>query len=80
MTLVWISGSMGDALMSYDMKFIDGDIYLNSMISSSAELVACLSAGFLIGKYGIKFTLSITYLISISGMLGLLLTDTKDSG
>ena len=79
MALVWISGSMGNALMTYDMKFIEGDIYLNSMVSSSAELMACLVSGYIIGKYGLKVSLSITYLISISGMLGLLLTDTKDS-
>ena len=77
MCLVWMSASFGYYLIGYDLKYIRGNKYINGIISSSSECVAFLLAGVLINKIGIKFTLIISYIFAIAGMLTLIVTTTE---
>ena len=51
---------------------------MNSIVSSVSECTAFLLAGFLIDKFGIKYTLIMSYIMAISGMLALITTKTDN--
>ena len=71
MMIVWVSGSFNYFLISYQLKYIEGNMYINGIVSSLSEVTAFISAGVLTQKVGIKTTLVISYLIAISGMASL---------
>lgn len=71
MMIVWVSGSFNYFLISYQLKYIEGNMYINSIVSSSSELVAFMVAGAFTERVGIKPTLLISYVIAIFGMASL---------
>ena len=72
MIFVWISSSFGFYLINYQLKYIKGDMYLNSLVSSTSGVVAYCISGVLFEKVGLKFTFIIAYAIALLGMLSLM--------
>lgn len=68
MCLVWLSSSFCYYMISYQLKYLEGSIWVNSMVSSSSEIVAYATSGFLFNYIGFQNTLFISYVISIAGM------------
>lgn len=75
MICVWVSSSFCYYLISYQLKYIKGNIYINGIISSLSEIAAYLSSGFLTTKFGMKNTLIGAYTIGIVGMAALIFYD-----
>jgi len=65
-------------MISYQLKYIKGDIYLNVVVSTISELVAVLLSGILFELIGLKKTLVCSCLISALGMLCLLTVNTEN--
>ena len=77
MVCIWVSSSFCYYLISYQLKYIKGNIYINGIISSLSEIVAYLTSGFLTEKFGMKNTLIGAYLIGIIGMVSLVFYDPE---
>ena len=75
MICIWVSSSFCYYLISYQLKYIKGNIYINGIISSLSEIAAYLASGFLTDKFGMKNTLIGAYLIGIVGMVSLIMYD-----
>ena len=75
MVCIWVSSSFCYYLISYQLKYIKGNIYINGIISSLSEIAAYLASGILTDKFGMKNTLIGAYLIGIVGMVSLIMYD-----
>ena len=75
MMTVWLSASFNYYLIGYQLKYIQGNLYINGIVSSLSECAAFMLSGILIEKIGIKPTLVISYVVAISGMGSLILVD-----
>lgn len=69
--IIWTSGSFNYYLIAYQLKYIQGDLYINTIVSSTSEVCAFIFSGVLINKYGIKKTLIGSNLLAIVGMSAL---------
>ena len=78
MCFVWITASFGHYLISYQLKYIRGNIFINGIVSSVSECAGYLLAGILFKKVGLKATLTLSYSITLTGILCLLLTSTTN--
>jgi hypothetical protein len=74
MVVIWISASFGYYLISYQIKYFKGDLYVNGIVSSSSEIVAYLLSGYLLKIFGIKPVLVFSYTLAFLGMMGILIT------
>jgi hypothetical protein len=77
MSMVWLSASFCYYLISYQLKFLQGDLYTNGISSSSSEIVAYCLSGLLYKKLGLKLTLALSYLIGFAGMTSLIFINTQ---
>ena len=68
MVLVWLSSSFCYYMISYQLKYLEGSIWINSIVSSSSEIVAYLTSGILFKYVGFQYTLYLSYVVSIVGM------------
>jgi hypothetical protein len=78
MILVWVSASFCFFLINYQLKYLKGDIFVNSMVSSSSEMVAYGLSGALMKLLGIKKNLAISYILAILGMVCFITIPTQD--
>jgi nitrate/nitrite transporter NarK len=78
MTIVLVACSFDYYLIGYELKYIRGDIYINGIVSSTAEIFAYIFSGALYMKIGMKNTLCLSFIIAVAGMMALLLTTTDD--
>ena len=68
MTFVWMSASFCYYLISYQLKYIQGSIWTNGIISSTSEGCAYASSGILVNRLGLKKILCFAYALAILGM------------
>ena len=73
MAFVWTSASFNYYLISFQLKYIQGSIWTNGIISSTSEGVAYALSGILLEKLGLKFILICSYVVAILGMGGLVI-------
>jgi MFS family permease len=66
---MWIASSFNSYLVSYEMKYIPGDIFQNSLISSLSELPFVMLGGFIYHRFGIRIVLTGAFLIALIGSL-----------
>ena len=76
MVMVWIASSFNYYLINFQMKYFQGNIFLNSSISSASEIVAILLGGLLYQKAGIRATLMAAFGISILGAIAIMIFGT----
>ena len=72
MAVIWTSSSFGYYLISYELKYIKGDFWINGIVSSVSEIIAYATGGILLTKFGIKKVLVASFLISLAGMISLI--------
>ena len=77
MAIIWTCSSFCYYLISYQLKYLQGNIYINSLISSSSEIVAYLTSGIMISCLGMKKTLLFSYMIALAGILALIFYKTE---
>ena len=72
MIVVWLASSFCYYLISYQLKYIHGDIFINSITSSFSEIIAYILLGILLSQIGLKKVLALSFLLSLAGMLCLI--------
>jgi hypothetical protein len=72
MVVIWASSSFCYYLISYQLKYIKGNIFANGLISSVSEIIAYFTSAILLREFGLKLTFVLSFSISIIGMLALM--------
>lgn len=70
MTIMWTACSFNQFLLSAQMKYFEGNIFVNFYIFGAAGVVAVLIGGFLYKKMGMRNTYILSYYMSIIGAAG----------
>ena len=78
MMITWFASSSLYYMISYQLKYIKGNIYINGIISSISEIIAYTLSGVIIKIFNVKLTLLLSLLIAFSGMLSLIIVDTDN--
>ena len=73
MVVVWIASSFNFYLINFKLKYIKGDIFVNTFVSATSELPAIILGGILYQKVGLRFTLCLCFSIAIAGSICLLI-------
>ena len=68
MTFVWMSASFCYYLISYQLKYIQGSLWTNGIISGASEGCAYALSGILVNQLGLKKILCFAYALAILGM------------
>ena len=66
---LWIASTFDYYLINFQLKYIDGDIYTNTIVSSVSEVTAYLVSGAVYDKIGARVTFIGSYIIGIIGSL-----------
>jgi len=78
MIVVWISSSFGYYLISYQVKYLPGNLYLNGIILAIAEMSAYGLSGFVYKILGLKTTFLASYVLAIIGMFCIIFATTTN--
>jgi hypothetical protein len=69
MAVLWTVSSFEYYLINFQMKYINGNMFLNTGFSSLSEIIAYLLGGLMIKKLGIKKSFITAFLFSAFGAL-----------
>jgi hypothetical protein len=69
---VWIASSFDFYLISFQLKYIQGNVFLNTLVSAASELPAQALGGYLYAKVGIRAVLVGSFTLAIIGSVSLL--------
>lgn len=73
MTIMWTQGSFNQFLLSAQMKYLEGNIFVNFYIFGAAGIVAVLIGGSAYSRLGLKKSYIISFVMSIIGTIGMLI-------
>jgi len=65
-------------LISYQLKYLKGDFFVNGLVSGGSEILGYLTSGTITSWFGIKPTFIISYVLAIAGMVCLILVNTDN--
>ena len=68
-TFQWIVGSFAYFIIIFQMKYINGDFYVNLVVTSISEMCAYYLTGVIYQKLGIKTTYFVSHFIGVAGCL-----------
>ena len=72
MTLTWQALGFTYTLVSFELKYLQGDIFMNSYNSAIAEIIAKLGAGVVLIRLGVKPLFATAFIIAFLGAINLL--------
>lgn len=78
MAFVWLSASFNFYLIAYQLKYLQGDLFINGIVSSLSECVAAVTTSIFLYNIGIKFSLVISFGLAAAGMLCLIFVPTDN--
>eukprot|EP00347_Sterkiella_histriomuscorum_P020221 403338627 len=67
--IIWIVTGFTFFLINFQMKYIEGDIFINTIVSSCSEIAGYLISGIIYGKLGPKWSFIAAYLFAVAGGL-----------
>ena len=70
---MWTQASFNSFLLSAQMKYLEGNIFVNFYIFGAAGVTAVLIGGIIFNKYGLRFTYLLSFNMCIIGCLGMLI-------
>ena len=79
MILIWMATGFCYYLIQYQLKYLSGDIYVNTSLGAVSELTAYFSSYYLRTKASIKVVFVSSFFISSLGMILLSYLDTKNN-
>eukprot|EP00347_Sterkiella_histriomuscorum_P019689 403340662 len=65
----WIVSSFDYYLISFQMKYINGDIFINTIVSSVSEVIAYILSGAFYMYIGFRISFLVSFIIAIIGSL-----------
>ena len=77
MTIMWTQASFNQFLLSAQMKYLEGNIFVNFYIFGIAGIVAVILGSYLFDRFGIRFTYFLSFNMSIIGCVGMLVVQMK---
>ena len=77
MTVMWTQGSFNSFLLSAQMKYLEGNIFINFYMFGFAGFTAVLIGGYLFSRHGLKFTYILSFTLSILGCVGMFIIEMK---
>ena len=72
MALTWQALGFTYILVSFELKYLPGDIFTNSYTSAVAEIIAKLGAGVVLMRLGMKPLFAAAFFIAFMGAFNLL--------
>ena len=79
MGVFWTASSFNYYLMSFFLKYIPGNIYENTSISSGAEITAYITSGYIIKVLGFRISYIIAFAIATSGGVLMVIFQNDDN-
>ena len=67
MTVFWTSSSFNYYIITFYLKYIPGNIYVNTSLACIAEVIAYLCSGFVMNIFGVKLSFIISYVLAATG-------------
>lgn len=80
MVMVWTSASFGYYLLAVQLKYIQGDFYINNITASATEIGANIISGVVFKFLGLNATFAMSYLLALAGMMSLIFSKTQSQG
>jgi len=72
MTILWTVSSFDYYMINFQLKYIQGNVFLNSGFSSLSECIAYAVGGVMVNKMGTKKAFISAFLFSVAGSLCLI--------
>jgi len=67
MTIFWTTGSFNYYIMTFYLKYIPGNIFVNTSLSCTAEIIAYICSGFVMNLFGVKLAYMISFILAAVG-------------
>lgn len=67
MTIFWTSSSFNYYIITFYLKYIPGSVYVNTVLSCSAEITAYLVSGVIMKVFGAKLSFIVAYILAAVG-------------
>lgn len=77
MMCVWVSSAFGYYLISFQLKYIKGDFFVNNITAAGSEVVSYFTSGLIFRTFGLKATFISSYVLAIAGMVSLMMVNTS---
>ena len=78
MTVLWTVSSFNYFLISFQMKYIEGNIFLNTATSTLSEVIAYLLSGLVLKKFDVKKSFVSACMLSVGGSLLIIFIKPED--
>ena len=78
MTIFWTASSFNYYIMTFYLKYIPGNIYVNTSLSCIAELVAQVTSGVIMNVFGVKLSFIISFFVAAAGGIFLVIFFSAD--
>lgn len=72
MTIFWTTSSFNYYIITFYLKYIPGNVFVNTSLSCTAEIIAYVASGLVMDIFGVKLSFMISFILAAVG--GLLLT------
>ena len=67
MTCFWTTSSFNYYIMTFYLKYIPGNLYVNTSLASLSEVCAYIGSGIVIDKFGVKLGFIISFILAAAG-------------
>ena len=67
MTIFWTTSSFNYYIMTFYLKYIPGNLFVNTSLSSLSEVAAYLASGLIMQKLGVKLSFIISFILAAAG-------------
>ena len=72
MTIMWTQASFNQFLLSAQMKYLEGNIFVNFYIFGAAGIAAVILGGYIYNYYGLRNSYTMSFIMCIIGCTGML--------
>lgn len=72
MTIMWTQASFNQFLLSAQMKYLEGNIFVNFYIFGAAGIAAVILGGYIYNCYGLRNSFAMSFFMCIIGCIGML--------
>ena len=67
MTVFWSAGSFNYYIITFYLKYIPGNVYVNTSLSCIAEVLAYIGSGLFMNVFGVKLSYICAFILAAAG-------------
>lgn len=75
MAVIWGAALFGLTLITFNLKYLPGNIFLNTVLASASDIPLFIASGFVYKKFGVRITFITFFAISVAGATCLIIMD-----